>query len=78
MMTLPQRVVDTRKHNKKLRLPQSILIKHKTIDTPKIVNIFILYVSTINLSHLQKNAKGPFTRAIFAAILVAIFSFWRM
>ena len=22
--------------------------------------------------------KGPFTRAIFAAILVAIFSFWRM
>jgi hypothetical protein len=24
-----------------------IIIKHKTIDTPKIVNIFILYVSTI-------------------------------
>ena len=33
----------------------ALLIKHKTIDTPKIVNIFILYVSTINLSHLQKN-----------------------
>ena len=25
----------------------SIIIKHKTIDTPKIGNIFILYVSTI-------------------------------
>jgi hypothetical protein len=24
------------------------------------------------------NHKGPFTRAIFAAISVAIFSFWRM
>ena len=26
----------------------------KIIDTPKMVNIFILYVSTLHLSHLQK------------------------
>ena len=31
------------------------IIKHKTIDTPKMVNIFFLYVST--LSHLQKKMK---------------------
>ena len=40
---------------KEFRLLQTILIKHKTIDTPKMVNIFILYVSTSHLSHLQKN-----------------------
>jgi hypothetical protein len=38
---------------KALATTYNVLIKHKTIiDTPKIVNIFILYVSTINLNHL--------------------------
>ena len=39
-----------------------VLIKHKTIDTPKIVNIFILNVLTISSSHLQKNATYVFTK----------------
>ena len=37
------------------RLPWSILIKHKTADPPKMVNIFILNVSTLQVIHLQKN-----------------------
>ena len=32
-------------------------MKHRTTDSPKMVNIFILYVSTLHLSHLQKNTS---------------------
>ena len=42
-------------------------VKHKTIATPNIVNILILYVSTLSLSHLQKNAtyfKKPTDRTL--------------
>ena len=37
-------------------MSKSLYLKYRTIDTPKMVNIFILYVSTLHLSHLQKNA----------------------
>ena len=45
----------------KIRLKVSVAIEyfHKTqnnIDTPKMVNILILNVSTLHLSHLQQNA----------------------
>ena len=45
---------------------QLLLSKHKTIDTPKIVNIFILNaVSTINSSDLQKKVVQHFAPSMF-------------
>jgi hypothetical protein len=40
-------------------------VKHKTVDTPKIENISILYVSTISFSHLRKNATYFLKRQLF-------------
>ena len=52
---------------------REFFIKHKTIYTSKIVNIFILNVSTIKLSHLQKNATYLQSQLFFKTILFIYF-----
>ena len=42
------------------------------------LRVLIKIIFLLHKHMLLKSCEGPFTRAIFAAISVAIFSFWRM
>ena len=53
-----------------VKLLKSILIKHTTKVTPKIANILILNVSTINSSHLLRPVHALINSLISDVIII--------